>query len=100
MLYHFFQANMQQKLILILLACVLQFQFYHSRYVLIDVYDKDDGPKGAGCGEYCRSSVDCTGDSRCPYCLTAFGAHNCSWVKDPHAPLESILPNRIDRGTP
>ena len=100
MLHYFFQANMLQKVILIFLLCVLPFQFYHSRYVLIDVYDKDDGPKGAGCGEYCRSAVDCTGDSRCPYCLTAFGAHNCSWVKDPHAPLESILPNRIDRGTP
>ena len=69
MLYHFFQANMLQKVILVFLLCVLQFQFYHSRYVLIDVYDKDIGPRGPGCGDFCISAIyPCTGDPKCPTC--------------------------------
>ena len=77
MLYHFFQANMLQKLILIFLACVLQFQFYHSRYVLIDIYDKDDGPRGAGCGDLCYGDTDCTGDPTCPYCVQKTCIKSC-----------------------
>ena len=87
---------MLQKVILLFLLCVLPFQFYHSRYVLIDVYDKDNGPRNAGCGEYCRTSRDCT-DSRCPFCNTV---HNCTAMRIRTPPLESILPTRIDRGTP
>ena len=81
----FFQANMLQKVILLFLLCVLPFQFYHSRYLLIDVYDKDNGPRNAGCGEYCSTSRDCT-DSRCPLCDTR---NNCTGI-----------PTQIDRGTP
>ena len=58
---------MLQKVILIFLLCVLQFQFYHSRYVLIDVYDQDDGPRAPGCGDWCFAN--CTGDPRCPHCV-------------------------------
>ena len=60
---------MLQKVILMFLVCVLQFQFYHSRYVLIDVYDKNNGPRGKGCGDWCDSSYDCTGDPRCTRCV-------------------------------
>ena len=65
--YIVFQANMLQKVILIFLICVLQFQFYHSRYVLIDVYDQDDGPRAPGCGDWCWQN--CTKDPRCPHCV-------------------------------
>ena len=69
MLYHFFfQANMLKKVVLFSLLCVLQFKFNHSRYVLIDIYDEDNGHPSAGCGDWCWASTWCTGNPRCPYC--------------------------------
>ena len=68
MLYLFFQANMLKIVVLISLLCVLQFKFNHSRYVLIDVYDEDNGPRAAGCGDWCWGNSWCTGDPTCPYC--------------------------------
>ena len=65
----FFQANMLQKVLLIFSLCALQFPFHHSRYVLIDVDDDDNGiRKAAGCGELCLYDDYCTKDPRCPHC--------------------------------
>ena len=69
MIYYFFQANMLQELVLVFLLCVLQFQFYPSRYVLIDVYDEDNGPRAAGCNDWCWGNDWCTGDPKCPHCV-------------------------------
>ena len=76
---------MLKKVILIFLLCTLQFQFYHSRYVLIDVYDKDNEPRGAGCRDWCFGPIrPCTGDPRCPYCVR----YNYCDSTDPPPPSE------------
>ena len=59
---------MLKIVVLISLLFVLKFKFNHSRYVLIDVYDEDNGPRGAGCGDWCWASTWCTGSPYCPYC--------------------------------
>ena len=62
---------MLQKVLLVTLLCVLQFQFHHSRYLLIDVHGEGSGPKGAGCREWCWD-WNCTKDPECPVCLGIF----------------------------
>ena len=59
---------MLPKVLLVFLLCVLQFQFYHSRYLLIDVHDEGSGLKAAGCRELCWWGT-CTKDPECPFCL-------------------------------
>ena len=73
---------MLQKVILVFLLCVLQFQFYHSRYILIDIHDEDHGLRdaGAGCGDWCVGSSDCTGDPSCPHCYWFHCVKNEEWV--------------------
>jgi len=73
MLYHFFQMNLLQNVVLISLLCILRSKFHHSRYVLIDVYDEDDLHPSAGCGDWCWWNTNytsnwCTGDPKWPYC--------------------------------
>ena len=63
---------MLQNVSLIFLLCVLQFQCYHSRYLLIDVHGKSSGLKGPGaCGDVCFAVPPfvCTGDPKCPFCI-------------------------------
>ena len=60
---------MLQQVLLTFLLCTLPFQFNHSRYVLIDVYDDDNGiGRRAGCGDWCFGSETCY-DPVCPYCV-------------------------------
>ena len=51
------------------MVCVLPFQFCHSRYVLIDIYEEDNGQRGPGCGDWCWGNKYCTGDPNCPHCV-------------------------------
>ena len=66
-----FQVNMLQKVSLTFLLCVLQLQFYRSRYVLIDLDDEASGV-GAGCGEFCIVWGGYCTDPKCPFCWTPF----------------------------
>ena len=63
---------MLQKVLLVLLLCVLQFHFHHSRYLLIDVRGEGSGLKAAGCGDWCWV-WNCTKDPECPTCLGFLG---------------------------
>ena len=84
---------MLQKVFLIFLLCVLQFQSNHSRYILIDVYDDDNGiTKGAGCNEWCFGDGWCTKDPQCPYCWYGLVGYHCG--ADPN----SIRSNEDDNG--
>ena len=58
---------MLQKVLLVFLLCVIQFPFYHSRYLLIDVHGEGGGLKAVGCGEWCWAWT-CTKDPDCPVC--------------------------------
>ena len=57
---------MLQKVSFTILLCVLQFQFYHSRYLLIDLDDEGSGVK-AGCGEFCIVWGGMCTDPKCPF---------------------------------
>ena len=63
---------MLQNVSIIFLLCVLQFQCYHSRYLLIDVHGEGSGLKGpGGCGDVCFAvpPFSCTKDPECPFCV-------------------------------
>ena len=63
---------MLQNVSIIFLLCVLQFQFYHSRYLLIDVRDEGSGLKAPGCGSVCLSVLGCPRNPNCPICAGLF----------------------------
>ena len=65
---------MLQNVSLIFLLCVLQFQCYHSRYLLIDVHGEGGGLKAPGCGDVCLALPPfvCLGDPNCPICAGLF----------------------------
>ena len=64
---------MLQNVSIIFLLCVLQFQCYHSRYLLIDVHGEGGGLKDPGCGDVCLAITSlCLGDPNCPICAGLF----------------------------
>ena len=63
---------MLQNVSIIFLLCFLQFQCYHSRYLLIDVHGEGSGLKGPGCGDVCLMFIGCGDDPNCPICAGLF----------------------------
>ena len=60
---------MLQKELLIFVLCLLQFQYHHSRYVLIDLHDEGNGLRDIGCGGLCFNDGNCNKVPRvCPHC--------------------------------
>ena len=69
---------MLQNVSLVFLLCVLQFQCFHSKYVLIDVHGEGSGLKAPGCGDWCWAYPppfgNCITDPfDCPICLGLIG---------------------------
>ena len=88
-----FQENMPQKVLLVLLLCVLQFRFYHSRYLLVDVDGEGSGLKAAGCGDWCWAWT-CTKDPDCPVCAGFIGGI-CIYFHPPNSTIHNWKSSHI-----